>query len=81
MVQREFLPSNVTEILEPSLADLSPVQKNRALYRMNMEPCPCGCSLSVAACRVSNPHCEVSKSLAEKIIEEVRAGAGNRQSR
>jgi hypothetical protein len=72
-VQRQFIPSNVTEILDPSLAGLTPAEKNRALYRMNMEPCTCGCSLSIAACRVSNPDCEVSRALAEKIISEVRA--------
>jgi hypothetical protein len=78
-VQREFLPSNVTEILEPSLADLTPAQKNRALYRMNMKPCTCGCSLSVAACRANNLDCKVSKELAEKIIAEFRAESGSRQ--
>jgi len=78
-VEREFLPSNVTEILEPSLADLTPAQKNRALYRMNMEPCTCGCSLSVAACRVTNFDCKISKEMAEKIIAEVRAEPGSKQ--
>jgi len=80
-IQREFLPSNATEILEPSLAGLTPAQKNRVLYRLNMEPCTCGCSLSVAACRVSNPNCKISEALAEKIIAEVRAGSENRKSR
>ncbi len=72
-VRREFLPSNATEIPDSSLTALTPAQKNRALYRLNMEPCTCGCSLSVAACRASNPDCEVSKALAEKIIAEVRS--------
>jgi hypothetical protein len=79
-VQRAFIPSNVTEILDPSLAGLTPAQKNRALYRMNMEPCPCGCSLSIAACRVNNPDCEVSKTLAEKIIAEVKAESDNQKA-
>jgi hypothetical protein len=70
---REFVPSNVTEILDPPLTNLSAAQKNRALYRLNMEPCTCGCGLSVAACRVEHPACETSKGLAQKIIAEVQA--------
>lgn len=70
---REFVPSNVTEILDPPLAVLSSALKNRALYRLNMEPCTCGCGLSVAACRVEHPACEISKNLALKIIAEVQA--------
>lgn len=80
-VQREFLPSNVTETLDPPLGDLTPAERNRALYRMNMEPCTCGCSLSVAACRVTNPDCGTSKALAEKIIAEVRAESGGNPKR
>jgi len=72
-VAREFVPSNVTEILEPPLTGLSAAQKNRALFRMNMEPCTCGCGLSVAACRAEHPACETSKSLAQKIIAEVQS--------
>ena len=74
-VAREFVPSNVTEILDPPLTDLSAAQKNRALYRMNMEPCTCGCGLSVAACRVEHPACETSKNLARKIVAEIQAEA------
>ena len=72
-VGREFVPSNVTEILDLPLTDLSAAQKNRALFWMNMEPCTCGCGLSVAACRVEHPGCETSKGLAQKIIAEVQA--------
>lgn len=70
---REFVPSNVTELSDPPLTGLSAEQKNRALYRLNMVPCTCGCGLSVAACRVEHPACETSKNLARKIIAEVQA--------
>jgi hypothetical protein len=70
---REFVPSNVTAIADLPLTGLSAEQKNRALYRLNMEPCPCGCGLSVAACRVEHPACETSKGLAQKIVAEVQA--------
>lgn len=72
-LQREFVPSNITEFPDPPLNDLSPEQKTRTLYRLNMEPCTCGCGLSVAACRLDNTHCEISKNLAQKIVAEVQA--------
>jgi hypothetical protein len=77
--QREFIPTNYTELPGVLPEDLSPKQKNRALYRLNLEPCTCGCGLSVAACRVSHPRCEISKQLAEKIIAEVRTEGEKRR--
>ena len=71
--QQAFVPTNYTDLPGGLLEGLSPKQRNRALYRLNMEPCTCGCALSVAACRVNHPACEVSKKLAEKIVAEVRA--------
>jgi hypothetical protein len=71
-IQREFVPSNVTEIPDSSLTGLPPAKRWRALYRMNFEPCPCGCNQSIAYCRVNNPQCETCRKLAEKVIAEVR---------
>jgi hypothetical protein len=72
-LQREFIPTNVTGIPDPALRDLTPKQRNRALYRLNTERCTCGCNLSIIACRLSHPHCEISKKLLEKIVAEVKA--------
>jgi hypothetical protein len=72
-VQQAFIPSNYTDLPGGLLEGLPREQRNRALYRLNMEPCTCGCGLSVAACRVNHPACEVSRKLAEKILAEVRA--------
>jgi hypothetical protein len=72
-VQQEFIPSNYTDLPGVPPEGLSREQRSRALYRLNMEPCTCGCALSVAACRVLHPACAVSKKLAEKIIAEVQA--------
>lgn len=68
---REFLPSNVTELMDPPLKGMDEPWKVRAFRRLNFEPCPCGCNLSVAACRVQSPQCPRSKEAAEKIIREV----------
>jgi hypothetical protein len=72
-VQQAFIPTNYTDLPGGLLDGLSREQRNRALYRLNMEPCTCGCGLSVAACRVNHPACEISQKLAEKIVAEVRA--------
>jgi hypothetical protein len=72
-VRQAFIPTNYTDLPGSLLEGLSREQRNRTLYRLNMEPCTCGCGLSVAACRVSHPACEVSKKLAEKIVAEERA--------
>jgi hypothetical protein len=68
----EFTPTNYTEVPGVSLDGLSKEQKNRALFRLNMEPCPCGCNLSIAACRANHPQCEACKDLAQKIVAEER---------
>jgi hypothetical protein len=77
-VDRPFVPSNVTEILDPPLTALTPKQRVKVLYRMNFEPCPCGCNQSIAYCRVNHPRCETSRKLALAILAEVQAGKGQR---
>ncbi len=68
----EFTPTNLTEIRDPSLEAMGQKEKNRALLRLNMEPCPCGCGLSLASCRVSTPSCETSQAEAGRIVDEER---------
>jgi hypothetical protein len=57
---RQFVPSDITELHEPPFPALSRERRLRALALMNAEECPCGCKLSVAACRVNNPTCKTS---------------------
>lgn len=73
---QEFTPTNITELPDLASTTLSEDQKYRALFRLNMEPCPCGCGMSVAACRLSHPTCETSKELARKIVAEVEGEKG-----
>lgn len=72
-IAREFVPSNVTQLPGPSLDGLLPGKRLRALYRMNMEPCTCGCNASIADCRINHPDCEVSRRLAAEVIAAVQA--------
>jgi hypothetical protein len=66
----EFVPSDATEIPSINWSPLSKAQRNHLLYRLNMEPCPCGCNSSIAACRINHPHCPLCKNLVEKIMAE-----------
>ena len=72
-LKREFIPTNATYLGDPSVDALPREKRIRALYRLNMEACNCGCSLSIAGCRLANPGCETSKALADKIIAAVQA--------
>lgn len=75
----DFVPSDATEVPGVNLSWFSNAQRNRVLYRLNMEPCPCGCKTSIDACRISHPACPVAKNLVEKIVAE-EAGARSQQS-
>jgi hypothetical protein len=68
----DFVPSDVTEAPSVDLKSFSNEQRNHILFRLNMEPCPCGCNLSIAACRISHTTCPVCKGLVEKIVAEER---------
>jgi len=70
----DFVPSDATDIPGVDLNSLSKTQRNHFLYRLNMEPCPCGCNTSIATCRINHPACPVCKDLAEKILAEERQG-------
>jgi hypothetical protein len=66
----DFVPSDATEVPDVDLSSLSKAQRNHVLYRLNMEPCPCGCNTSIAACRIKHPTCPLGKDLVEKIVTE-----------
>ncbi len=64
----DFVPSDITEIPALDLGSLSKAQRNHTLYRLNMEPCPCGCNASIAVCRTNHPTCPLCEDLARKIV-------------
>ena len=70
----DFVPTDTTEIAGINLSSLPKAQRNRILYRLNMEPCPCGCNSSIASCRNNHPTCPVCKDLVEKIVAEEQKG-------
>lgn len=69
----DFIPTNLTGIPDMPLNRLPKAAKNRILLRLNMEPCSCGCKLSLASCRAGNPSCPVSPQAADAIVKQETA--------
>jgi thiol-disulfide isomerase/thioredoxin len=63
-----------TEIPGVDLSGLTPVQKDEALRRLKGEKCTCGCGLTLAKCRISDPTCAVSPGVADKLVKKVASG-------
>ena len=66
--------AQATEIPGVDLSVLTASQREQVLQRVNAEGCPCGCSLTLAQCRINDSSCGVSPPIVERIVEEV-AGA------
>jgi thiol-disulfide isomerase/thioredoxin len=64
-----------TELPDVDFTGLNPEQKKAALKRMNSETCDCGCTLTLAQCRINDTSCPVSKKLAAQVVKEVASNA------
>lgn len=53
---------------------LNEKQRTVALKRMNAESCNCGCTLTLAQCRINDSACHVSLALTAKVVEQVARG-------
>jgi thiol-disulfide isomerase/thioredoxin len=63
--------AHATEIPGVDLSGLTPDQKERALQRLNEDECPCGCSLTLAQCRINDASCGISPPLAKKVVTDI----------
>jgi thiol-disulfide isomerase/thioredoxin len=57
-----------TELPGVNLSKLTPDQKISALHKFNAETCTCGCTYTLAQCRIYDRNCQVSKAAISKII-------------
>ena len=57
-----------TELPGVDLSKLTPEQKNSALHKFNAETCNCGCTFTLAQCRIYDRDCQISKAATAKII-------------
>jgi len=63
-----------TELPGVDFKGLTEDQKRLALKRLNSQTCDCGCTLTLAECRINDTSCPVSHQLAAKIVKEILAG-------
>lgn len=66
--------AQATEIPGVDLSPLTPEQREEVLRRVNADGCPCGCSLTLAQCRINDAACGISPPLVERLVAEI-AGA------
>lgn len=60
-----------TELPGVDLTKLTPAQKQKALRRFNAESCTCGCTLTLAQCRINDTACHVSLARAKQIVKQI----------
>jgi thiol-disulfide isomerase/thioredoxin len=60
--------AQATKIPGIDLEPLSPASRKTVLQRLNADNCTCGCGLTLAACRINDPHCGISLPIAQKIV-------------
>ena len=63
--------TRATELPGVDLSKLTPDQKKAALRRFNAESCTCGCTLTLAQCRINDSACKTSQAITAKIVAEM----------
>ena len=63
--------NRATELPDVDFTGLTAEMKTAALKRMNSETCTCGCSLTLAQCRINDSGCAVSKGICAKIVAQI----------
>jgi len=63
-----------TELPGVDFSRLNAQQKSAALRQMNAQSCDCGCTLTLAQCRINDSACRVSLALAGQIVDRISGG-------
>ena len=67
--------AQATSIPGIELDNLSPAARTAVLQKLNADSCTCGCGLTLAACRINDPSCQISLPIAKKLVAEAQGGA------
>ena len=59
--------AQATKIPGVDLDRLPPASRAAVLTKLNADHCTCGCTLTLAACRINDPTCSISLPLAQKL--------------
>ncbi|HUC52737.1 MAG TPA: TlpA disulfide reductase family protein [Candidatus Cybelea sp.] len=57
-----------SELPGVDLSKLTPEQKTVALHKFNAETCTCGCTFTLAQCRIYDRNCQISKTATSKVV-------------
>ena len=68
--------AQATSIPGIDLTKLTPAQRTEAIKALNADDCTCGCTLTLAECRINDPSCDISLPLAKAKVEKIAAAAG-----
>jgi thiol-disulfide isomerase/thioredoxin len=60
-----------SELPGVDLSKLTPEQKTVALHKFNAQTCTCGCTFTLAQCRIYDRDCQISKAATSKIIAAI----------
>lgn len=63
--------AQATSIPGVDLSAMPPAKRTAALKALNAEDCTCGCTLTLAACRINDPECTISLPIARKVAERI----------
>jgi protein-disulfide isomerase len=63
-----------TSLPAVDMGGLTPAQQTKALRVMRGQGCTCGCGMKIAECRVKDPTCAYSKSLASVMVGAIKNG-------
>jgi thiol-disulfide isomerase/thioredoxin len=65
--------AQATQIPGLDLDALTPAARTAVLKQLNTDTCTCGCGLTLAACRINDPGCQISLPIAQRIVETAAA--------
>jgi len=57
-----------SELPGVDLSKLTPEQKTVALHKFNAQTCNCGCTFTLAQCRIYDRNCQISKAATARIV-------------
>lgn len=72
---------HATDLKGIDLESLNPFQRQVALQILRDEPCSCGCNMKIAECRLKDPACSYSLSLASKVVKWLKEGQSSNDVR
>src|SRR5713101_4410722 len=69
-----------SELPGVDLSKLTPEQKTVALHKFNAQTCNCGCTFTLAQCRIYDRNCQISKAATAKIVAALAHPAASKST-